>query len=63
MELEVSELIGGQRGERWPQDPGNASQRLLGSPLGHQGRGDRAADLEDHQGSYFPSILESRWPS
>jgi transposase-like protein len=60
MELEVSELIGAQRGERRPED--RATHRN-----GYRGRrwDTRAGELELQipklrQGSYFPSFLEPR---
>jgi putative transposase len=60
MELEVSELIGAERGERRPQD--RATHRNGYRPR----RWDtRAGEIELQipklrQGSYFPSILEPR---
>jgi transposase-like protein len=60
MELEVSELIGAERGERRPQD--RATHRN-----GYRGRrwDTRAGEIElqipkIRQGSYFPSFLEPR---
>src|SRR5688500_19033954 len=60
MELEVSELIGAERGERRPED--RATHRN-----GYRPRrwGTRAGEIElqipkIRQGSYFPSILEPR---
>src|SRR3954451_25432506 len=60
MELEFTELIGGERGERRPQD--RATQRNGYRPR----RWDtRTGEIElqipkIRQGSYFPSILEPR---
>ena len=56
MELEVSELIGAERGERRPPGSGDASQRVSGPPLGHPGRRDRAADPQDPPGQLFPVV-------
>jgi transposase-like protein len=60
MELEVSELIGAERGERWPED--RATHRN-----GYRSRrwDTRAGEVElqvpkIRQGSYFPSFLEPR---
>src|SRR5215212_7044467 len=60
MELEVSELIGAERGERRPED--RATQRN-----GYRARrwDTRAGEIElaipkTRRGSYFPSILEPR---
>jgi putative transposase len=57
MELEVSELIGAERGARGSRD---ASQRLSGAALGHA-TGELELQIPKvRQGSYFPSFLEPR---
>src|SRR3954466_3012978 len=53
MELEVSQLIGAERGERRPED--RATHRNGYRPaLGHSCRGDRAADPQDPPGQLLP---------
>src|SRR4051794_32719437 len=54
MELEVSELIGAERGERRPQDRGDVPQRVPRPAVGHAGGGDRAADPQDPPGQLLP---------
>ena len=60
MELEVSELIGAERGERRPEDRATHRNGYRPRRLGH-----RAGEIElqipkIRQGSYFPSFLEPR---
>ena len=60
MELEVSELIGAELGERRPRGSGDASQRLSAAAVGHAGGRDRAADPQDPPGQLLPVFLEPR---
>ena len=56
MELEVSELIGAERGERRPDGSGDASQRLSAAALGHAGGRGRVADPQDPSGQLLPEL-------
>ena len=60
MELEVSELIGAERGERRPEDRATHRNGYRAAALGHAGRGDRAADPQDPPGQLLPERSWSR---
>src|SRR3954465_13054487 len=55
MEVEVAELIGAQLGER-TKDAATHRKRLSPAAVGHQGRGDRAADPEAPPGQLLPEL-------
>src|SRR5947208_4234069 len=59
MELEVSELIGAELGERRPDDRATHRNGYRPRRWDTRGRG-RAADPEDSPGQLFPSFLEPR---
>ena len=54
MELEVSELIGAERGERRPEDRATHRNGYRRAALGHAGGRDRAADPQDPPGQLLP---------
>src|SRR4029434_864386 len=60
MELEVTELVGAERGERRPED--RATHRNGYRPRRWDTRGGEGAQQipKKRQGSYFPSFLEPR---
>ena len=55
MEAEVSDLIGGGAASA-PRTVRTPSQRLSPQAVGHQGRGDRAADPQDPSGQLLPEL-------
>src|SRR6266498_1094495 len=56
MEIEVSELVGAELGERRPDDRATHRNGYRPAPLGHQGRRDRAADPEAQGGQLLPEL-------